>query len=386
MKPKLKTAILQASHTMPSTMEAYLDIAKRIETVQKIGETSSTATTVTSNPLQESLTSMLGLNAGQLSVPTVQASTNPINQVTQAPMNMTAGTLANALQTAATNKILTDLAAYQKKNRPAAGSVVGVVESTTQASSDQGTDNQLVPLLAGLTGSYLANPVQSQGPQMASNQSSQQSSRSKGQNQISDTKQDQSVKRGFEMFTKVMATLGGNDDRKFRQTDDLVQALKQRDKNLGQRRDRFGDYEPMRQPLCHYCRKPGHFERQCLQRMNDRQQWMEHGSSYSSGNGGRGRGQYGLGGRGSGAFSGQGSNHPGEGFQNFSERRGYSNQYRGGFQSRDFVPPSYSSQLDYATRDQKGSQTQSDMTSQPQTLAGNRFRQGEGGNTALNQQ
>ena len=253
MKPKLKTAILQASHTMPNTMEAYLDIAKWIETVQKIGESSTSVTTATANPLQESLTSILGLNTGQLSVPTVQASTNPISQVTQAPLNVTSGTLANALQTAATNKILTDLAAYQKKNRPASGSVVDEVESTAQASSDQNTSNQLVPLLAGLTGSYLTIPVQSQGPQMTSNQSGQQPARSKGQNQIADTKQDQSVKCGFDMFTKVMATLGGNDDRKFRQTDDLVQALKQRDKNLGQRWDRFGDYEPMRQPLCHYC-------------------------------------------------------------------------------------------------------------------------------------
>ena len=306
MKPKLKTEILQASHTMPNTMEAYLDIAKQIETVQKIGESSSSVTTVTANPLQESLTSMLGLNTGQLSVPTVRASTNPISQVTQAPINVTAGTLANAIQTAATNKILTNLTAYQKKNRPASGSVVGVVESTAQASSDQNTSNQLVLLLAGLTGSYLMTPVQSQGLQMTSNQSGQQPARSKGQNQISDTKQDQSVKCGFDMFTKVMATLGGNDDRKFRQTDDLVQALKQRDKNFGQRWDRFGDYEPLRQPLCHYCQKPGHFERQCLQRMNDRQQWMEHGSSCSAGNGGRGRGQYGLGGRGGGSFSGQG--------------------------------------------------------------------------------
>ena len=120
--------------------------------------------------------------------------------------------------------------------------------------------------------------------------------------------------------------------------------------------------------------------------MNDQQQWMEHGSSYSAGNGGRGRNQYGLGGRGGGSFSGQGSNRPGEGYQNFSERREYSNQYRGGFQSRDFVPPSYSSQLDYVTRDQEGPQTQSEMPSQPQVPAGNRFWQGDGGNTALNQQ
>ena len=140
---------------------------------------------------------------------------------------------------------MTDLATYQKKNRPTSGYVVGVVESTTQVSSDQDTSNQLVPLLAGITGSYLANPLQNQDSQMTSNQSDQQLSRSKGQNQISDMKQDQNVKRGFEMFAKVMATLGGNEDRKLRQTDDLVQALKQCDKNLGQRHDRFGDYEPI---------------------------------------------------------------------------------------------------------------------------------------------
>ena len=389
MKPKLKTAILQASHTMPNTMEAYLDIAKRIETVQKIGENSTTVNSTVTNPLQESLHSLLGLNSGHINVPTVQASVTPVNQATQPPMNVTAGTLANALQTAATNKLLTDLVTYQRKNKPNSGSVVGVVESTIQTPLEQGTNNQLVPILAGLAGNYLANPMQNQVTQATSNQSTQPSSKLRNQNQTSDTRQDQNIKRGFEMFTKVMATLGGNDDRKVRQTDDLVQALKQRDKTLGQRRDRFGDYEPIRQPVCHYCHKPGHFEKQCLHKMKDCQQVMEHGSSYAARNGGRGRNgeQYGSAGQSGGSFqnfSGQGVNCPREGYQNF-DRSGYSNQYRGGFQSRDFVPPTYSSQLDYATRHQREPQAQAELPSQSQGPSGNRFRQADGGNNALNQ-
>ena len=225
MKPKLKTAILQASHTMPNTMEAYLDIAKRIETVQKIGENSTTVNSTVTNPLQESLHFLLGLNSGHINVPTVQASVTPVNQATQPPMNVTAGTLANALQTAATNKLLTDLVTYQRKNKPNSGSVVGVVESTIQTPLEQGTNNQLVPILAGLAGNYVANPMQNQVTQATSNQSTQPSSKLRNQNQTSDTRQDQNIKRGFEMFAKVMATLGGNDDRKVRQTDDLVQAL-----------------------------------------------------------------------------------------------------------------------------------------------------------------
>ena len=208
-----------------------------------------------------------------------------------------------------------------------------------------------------------------------------QHSKPKHQNQNSDTRQDQNIKRGFEMFTKVMATLGENDDRKFRQTDDLAQALKQHDRNLGQRRDRFGDYEPIRQPQCHYCRKPGHFEKQCLQKMRDRQQLMEHGSSYPTGNGGQGRtgNQYGFGSQRGGSFqnvSGQSRN------QNFSDRRGYSNQYHGGNQSRNFTPPTYSSQLEYATRVQNQPQLQAEQ----QASSGNKFRQAGGGNSDLNQQ
>ena len=383
MKPKLKTAILQASHTMPSSMEAYLDIAKRIETVQRIGENSATSNTTVANPLQ----SLLGLNSGQINVPTVQASATPINQATQPAMNVTAGTLANALQTVATNKLLTDLATYQKKNKPNSGSVVGVVESTSQGPPEQEANNQLVPILAGLTGNYLLNPMQSQVSQLAPNQSVQQNSKLRNQNQNSDTRQDQNIKHGFEMFTKVMATLGGSDDKKVRQTDDLVQALKQRDRTLGQRRERFGDYEPIRQPVCHYCQKPGHLERQCFQKMKDRQQQMEHGSSNPSSSEGRGRtgNQYAFSSRSGGSFSGQGGNYPREGYQNFG-RRGYNNQYQGGFQSRDFVPPSYSSQLDYVTRDQKGPQAQAELSSQSQAPSGNRFRQGDGGNNTLNQQ
>ena len=265
-------------------MEAYLDIAKWIETVQKIGENSATTNTTVTNPLQQNLQSLLGLTSGQIHVPTVQASATPVNQVTQPPLNVTAGTLANALQTAATNKLLTDLVTYQKKNKPNSGSIVGVVESTQQAPMDQEANNQLVPILAGLTGNYLLNPVQNQVTQPASNQPAQQMSKPRNQNQNSDTRQDQNIKWGFEMFTKIMATLGGNDDRKVRQTDDLVQALKQRDKNLGQRRDRFGEYEPIRQSVCHYCQKPGHLERQCFQKMKDCQQMMEHGSSNPAGN------------------------------------------------------------------------------------------------------
>ena len=75
-----------------------------------------------------------------------------------------------------------------------------------------------------------------------------------------------------------------------------------------------------------------------------------------------------------GYYSGQGGTRPGEGYQNFSEKRGYSNQYQGGFQSRDFMPPTYSSQLDYATRDPKGSQAQAELPSQSQAPSGNRFR------------
>ena len=206
MKPKLKTAILQASHTMPSTMEAYLDIAKRIETVQRIGESSAATSATTINPLQESLNSLLGLNTGHAHVPTVQASATPINQITQPPMNVTAGTIANALQTAAANKLLTDLTTYQRKNKPTSGSVVGIVESMAQAPLEQQTNNQLVPLLAGLTGNYLNNPIQGQLSQVPSNQPAQHS-KPKHQNQNSDTRQDQNIKRGFEMFTKVMATL-----------------------------------------------------------------------------------------------------------------------------------------------------------------------------------
>ena len=386
MKPKLKTAILQASHTMPSTMEAYLDIAKRIETVQRIGESSTTTNATITNPLQESLNSLLGLNTGHAHVPTVQASATPINQITQPPMNVTAGTIANALQTAAANKLLTDLTTYQRKNKPTSGSVVGIVESMAQAPLEQQTNNQLVPLLAGLTGNYLNNPIQGQLSQVPSNQPAQHS-KPKHQNQNSDTRQDQNIKRGFEMFTKVMATLGENDDRKFRQTDDLAQALKQRDRNLGQRRDRFGDYEPIRQPLCHYCQKPGHFEKQCLQKMRDRQQLMEHGSSYPTGNGGRGRtgNQYGFGVQRGGSFqniSGQSGNRYGDNSQNFSERRGYSNQYHGGNQSRNFTPPTYSSQLQYATRVQNQPQSQAEH----QASSGNKFRQAGGGNSDLNQQ
>ena len=84
---------------------------------------------------------------------------------------------------------------------------------------EQQTNNQLVPLLAGLTGNYLNNPIQGQLSQVPSNQPAQHS-KPKHQNQNSDTRQDQNIKRGFEMFTKVMATLGENDDRKFRQTDE----------------------------------------------------------------------------------------------------------------------------------------------------------------------
>ena len=83
--------------------------------------------------------------------------------------------------------------------------------------------------------------------------------------------------------------------------------------------------------MCHYCRKPGHFEKQCLHKMKDCQQVMEHGSSYAAGNGGQGRNgeQYGSAGRSGGSFqnfSGQGVNRPREGYQNF-DRSGYSNQY-----------------------------------------------------------
>ena len=148
MKPKLKTAILQASHTMPNSMEAYLDIAKRIETVQKIGENSATSNTTVTNPLQQNLQSLLGLNQGQINVPTVHTGATPVNQVTQPPLNVTAGNLASALQTAATNKLLTDFVTYQK-NKPNSGSVVGVVESTSQTPMDQEANNQLVPILAG---------------------------------------------------------------------------------------------------------------------------------------------------------------------------------------------------------------------------------------------
>ena len=378
LKKLSKWSALYTCSTMPNSMEAYLDIAKRIETVQKIGENSSSSNTTVTNPLQQNLQSLLGLNQGQINVPTVHAGATPVNQVTQAPLNVTAGNLASALQTAAANKLLTDLVTYQKKNKPNSGPIVGVVESTSQAPMDQEANNQLVPILTGLTGNYLLNPLQNQVTQPAPNQPAQQMSKPRNQNQNSDTRQDQNIKWGFEMFTKVMATLGGNDDRKVRQTDDLVQALKQRDKNLGQRRDRFGDYEPIRQPVCHYCQKPGHLERQCFQKMKDRQQMMEHGSSNPAGNEGRGRigSQYAPGNR----SGGQGGNYPGD-----FGRRGYNNQYRGNYQSRDFVPPSYSSQLDYATRDQKGPQAQTEP-SQSQAPSGNRFRQADGGNGTLNQQ
>ena len=70
--------------------------------------------------------------------------------------------------------------------------------------------------------------------------------------------------------------------------------------------------------------------------MKVRQLMMEHGSSNPVGNEGQGRtgNQYAPGGR--------SGNYP----LDFG-RRGYNNQYRGNYQSRDFVPPSYSSQLDY---------------------------------------
>ena len=48
-------------------------------------------------------------------------------------------------------------------------------------------------------------------------------------------------------------------------------------------------------------------------------------------------------------------------------------QYRGNYQSRHFVPSSYSSQLDYATQDHKGPQAQAELPSQSQAPSGNRF-------------
>ena len=202
MKPKLKSAILQASHTMPNTMEAYLDLAKRIETVQRIGGKTFTVYPTVSNPIQEGLNSLLGLNAGQMNVPTVQASATPINQVTQPPINMTAGTVTDAWQTAAANKLLRDLTTYQMTNKPASGSVVGVVESMTHAPE---ANNQLVPMIAGLTGNYLANAMQNQVPQATPSQPTQQHTKPKHLNQNPNAKQDQNVKRGLEMFTQVMA-------------------------------------------------------------------------------------------------------------------------------------------------------------------------------------
>ena len=162
-------------------MEAYLDIAKWIETVQKIGENSATTNTTVTNPLQQNLQSLLGLTSGQIHVPTVQASATPVNQVTQPPLNVTAGTLVNALQTAVTNKLLTDLVTYQKKNKPNSGSIVDVVESTQQSPMDQEANNQLVPILAGLTGNYSLNPVQNQVTQPAPNQPAQQMSKPRNQ-------------------------------------------------------------------------------------------------------------------------------------------------------------------------------------------------------------
>ena len=115
--------------------------------------------------------------------------------------------------------------------------------------------------------------------------------------------------------------------------------------------------------------------------MRDWQQLIEHGSSYPTGNGGQGRtgNQYGFGIQRGGSFqnvSGQSHN------QNYSDRRGYSYQYQGGYQSRNFTPPTYSSQLQYATRVQNQPQSQADH----QASSGNKFRQAGGGNSDLNQQ